>query len=181
MGKKRKQCQTLFLGDPKSLQMLTAAMKLKDACLDSILKNRDITFPTKVCLVKAIFPVVMYGCESWTIKKAKCQRIDAFELWCWWRLQSPCTEIKSINPKENQAQIFIGRTVVEAEAPVLWSPDAKSWLTGIDIDAGKDWRQKKKGVTVDEMVRWHLCFNEPEFEQTPGDSKGQRSLACCSL
>ena len=73
--------------------------------LDSILKNRDITLLTKVCLVKAIaFPVVMYGCESWTIKKAECQRIDAFELWCWRRLLNPldCKEIKPVNPKGNQ-------------------------------------------------------------------------------
>ena len=85
-----KQCQTLFLGAPKSLQMVIAAMKLKDAYslegkvmtnLDSILRSRDIIFPTKVHLVKAmVFPVVMYGCESWTVKKAECRRIDAFEL-----------------------------------------------------------------------------------------------------
>ena len=91
-----KQCQTLFWGAPKSLQMMIAAMKLKDAYslegkvmsnLDSILKSRDITLPTKVCLVKAmVFPVVMYGYESWTVKKAEHQRIDAFELWCWRRL-----------------------------------------------------------------------------------------------
>ena len=92
MGKQWKQCQTSFWGAPKSLQMVTAAMKLKDlplgrkvmTNLDSILKSRDITLPTKVRLVKTIvFPVVMYGCESWTVKKAECQRIDAFELWCW--------------------------------------------------------------------------------------------------
>ena len=89
-----KQWQILFWGAPKSLQMVTAAMKLKDACsleemtnLDSMLKSRDITLPTKVHLVKSmVFPVVMYGCESWTIKKAECQRIDAFEMWCWGRL-----------------------------------------------------------------------------------------------
>ena len=96
MGKQWKQCQTLFWGAPKSLQMMTAAKKLKDAYslekkvmtnLDSILKSRDITLSTKVGLVKAmVFPVVMYGCESWTVKKAECQRIDAFELWCWRRL-----------------------------------------------------------------------------------------------
>ena len=95
MEKQWKQCQTLFLGAPKSLQMVIAAMKLKDACslegvitnLDSILKSRDITLPTKVHLVKAmVFPVVTYGCESWTVKKAECRRIDAFELWCWRRL-----------------------------------------------------------------------------------------------
>ena len=91
-----KQCQTLFLGAPKSLQMVTAAMKLKKLLLlgrkvttnlDSILKSRDITLPTKVCLVKAMgFPIVMCGCESWTTKKAGCRRIDVFELWCWRRL-----------------------------------------------------------------------------------------------
>ena len=95
MVKQWKQCQILFLGAPKSLQMVTAAMKLKMLDpwkkvminLDSILKSRDITFPTKVCLVKAmVFPVVTYGCESWTVKKAECLRIDAFELWCWRRL-----------------------------------------------------------------------------------------------
>ena len=92
MGKQWKQCQTLFLGAPKSLQMVTAAMKLKDTYslekkvmtnLDRILKGRNITLLIKVCLVKAmVFPVVMYGYESWTIKKAECSRIDAFELWC---------------------------------------------------------------------------------------------------
>ena len=97
MGKQWKQWLTLFWGAPKSLQMVIAAMKLEDACLllgrkvmtnlDSILKSSDITLPTKVCLVKAmVFPVVMYGCESWTIKKTECQRIDAFELWYWRRL-----------------------------------------------------------------------------------------------
>ena len=95
MGKQWKQCQTLFLGAPKSLQMVTAAMKLRCLLvgrkvmtnLDSTLKNRDITLPTKVHLVKAmVFPVVMYGCESWTVKKAECRIIDVFELWCWRRL-----------------------------------------------------------------------------------------------
>ena len=95
MGKQWKQCQTLFWGALKSLQMVIAAMKLKDAYslegvmsnLDSILKSRDITWPTNVCLVKAmVFPVVTYGCESWTVKKAERWRIDAFELWCWRRL-----------------------------------------------------------------------------------------------
>ena len=95
MGKQWKQCQTLFFGAPKSLQVVTAAMKLKNVTLgrkamtnlDSILKSRDITLPTKVGLVKAmVFPVVMYGCESWTIKKAEHRRIGAFEVWCWRRL-----------------------------------------------------------------------------------------------
>ena len=102
-----------ILGPLKSVQMVTAAMKKKMFLgrkvmtnLDSILKSRDITLPTKVHLVKSmVSPVVMYGCERWTIKKAECQRTDAFELWCWRRLLSPldCKEIKPVNPKGNQS------------------------------------------------------------------------------
>ena len=95
--------------------------------LDSILKSRDTTLPTKVHLVKAmVFPVVMYGCESWTIKKAEHQRIDAFELLCWKRLESSldCKEIQPVHPKENQSWVFIGSTDAEAETPILWLPDA---------------------------------------------------------
>ena len=105
MGKQWKQCQTLFWGAPKSLQMVIAAMKLRRLLLgrkvmtnlDSIFKSRDITLPTEVHLVKAmVFPVVMYGCESWTVKKAECRRIDVFELWCWRRLlRVPGTARKS--------------------------------------------------------------------------------------
>ena len=98
--------------------------------LDSILKSRDITLPTKVHLVKAmVFPVVMYGCESWTIKKAERRRLDAFELWCWRRLlKSPldCKEIQPVRPKGDQSWVFIGRTDVEDETPILWPPDVKS-------------------------------------------------------
>ena len=96
---------------------------------ESILKSRDITLSTKVRLVKAmVFPVVMYGCESWTIKKAECQRIDAFELWCWRRLKSPldCKEIQPVQPKGNQSWVFIGKTDFEAETPIFWPPDVKS-------------------------------------------------------
>ena len=110
--------------------------------LDSILNSRDITLPTKVCLVKAmVFPVVMCGCESWTIKKAEWQRIDALVLWCWRRLLRvpwSCKEIQPLHPKGDQSWVFIGRTDVEAETPILWPPDAKSQLTGKDPDAGKD-------------------------------------------
>ena len=98
------------------------------ANLDSVLKSRDITLQTKVHLVKAmVFPVVMYGCESWTIKKVEHQRIDAFELWCWRRLLSPldCKEIQPVHPKD-QSWVFIGWTDVEAETPILWPPDVKS-------------------------------------------------------
>ena len=93
--------------------------------------------------------------ESWTIKKVECRRIDAFELWCWRRLLSSLDykEIKLANPKENQSWMFIGRTGAEAETPILSPPDAKNWLTGKGSDAGKDWRQKEKGVAEDAMVR----------------------------
>ena len=115
--------------------------------LDIILKSRDITLPTKVRLVKAmVFPVVMYGCESWTLKKAERWRIDAFELWHWRRvLRVPCKEIQAVHPKRDQPWVFIGRTDVEAETPILWPPDAKTWVIGKDPDAGKDWGQEEKG------------------------------------
>ena len=102
-------------------------------------------------IVKAmVFPVVMYGCESWTIKKVEHWRIDAFELWCWRRLW----EIQSVNPKGNQSWIFAGRTDAEAETPIFWPPVAKNWLVGKDLDAGKDWRQEEKGMTEDKIVGW---------------------------
>ena len=111
--------------------------------LDSILNSRDITLSTKVHLVKAmVFPVVMYGCESWTIKKAERQRIDAFVLWCWRRL---------LTVKGDQSWDFFGRIDVEAETPILWPPDAKSWLIGKDPNAGKDWRQEEK---EQQKMRW---------------------------
>ena len=135
--------------------------------LDSILKCRDITLPTKVHLVKAmVFPEVMYGCESWTIKKSECWRIDAFELWCWRILESPLDskEIQPVHPKGNQSWIFIGRTDAEAETPILWPPDVKNWLLRKDPDAGKDWRREEKGMTEDEMVGWYHRLNGHEFE-----------------
>ena len=113
--------------------------------LDSILKSRDITLLTKVCLVKAMFFLaVMYGYESWTIKKVERQRTDAFELVLEKTLESPldCKETKPVNPKGNQSWTFIGRTDAETEAPILWPPDEKNWLIGKDPDAGKDWRQE---------------------------------------
>jgi len=151
--------------------------------LDSILKSRDITLLTKVHIVKAmVFSIVMYRCESWTIKKAKHWRIDAFELWCWRRLLrfSWNARIKPVNPKGNQSWIFIGRTDAEAEAPILWPPDVKNWLTGKDPDAGKDWRKEEKGMTENEMVGWHHRLNGHEFEKAPGVGDGQGSLVCCS-
>ena len=95
--------------------------------LESILKSIDTTLSTKVCLVTSVvFPVVMYGCESWAIKKIEHQRTDAFELWCWRRLLD--CKVKTVNPKGNQSWIFIERTDAEVETPILWPPDAKSWL-----------------------------------------------------
>ena len=135
--------------------------------LDSILKSRDSTLPTKVCLVKAmVFPVVMYGCESWTIKKTEHWRIDAIELWYCRRLESPldCKEIKPVNPKGNMSWIFIVRTHPEVETRILWLPDAKNWLIGKDLDAGKDWRWEVKGTKEDEMVGWHHQCNGHESE-----------------
>ena len=114
--------------------------------------------------------------ESWAPKN-----------WCFWTvvlektLESPlgCKEIKPISLKENQFWIFIGRTDVEAAAPILWPPDEKNRLIWKDPDAGKDWRQEK-GMTEDEMVGWHHLLNGHEFEQAPGTADGQGSLACCS-
>ena len=138
--------------------------------------------PTKVCIVKAmVFPVVMYRCESWTIRKAKCGRIDAFKLWCWRRLlRVPWTArrsnqliLKEINPEYSLEGLklkllYFGHLM------------HKSQLTRKDPNARKDWRQEETGMTEKEMVGWHHWFNGHKFEQTLGDSEGQGSLACCS-
>ena len=138
--------------------------------LDSILKSRDITLSTKVCLVKAmVFPVVMYGCESWTIKKAERQRIDAFELWCWRRLlRVPWTTRRS-----NQSILKAISPVCSLEG-LSWSwnsntldTDVKSWLIGKDPDSGKDWGREKRGTTEDEMVGWHHRLKGHRFGWTP--------------
>ena len=132
--------------------------------LDSILQSRDITLLTKVC--RAIFSsshVLMwelYHKEGWGLKN-----------WCFWTvvlektLESPldCKEIQPVHPKGNQSWVFIGRTDVEAATPISWPPDAKSWLIWKDPGVGKDWRQEEKGMTEDEMVRWHHQLNGYEF------------------
>ena len=152
--------------------------------LDSIFKSRDIPLPTKVHLVKAtVYPVVMYGCESWTVKKAECQRIDAFQLWCWRRvLRVPWTARRSNQSilKEISPGCSFGRNDAKAESPVLLPPDAKSWLISKDPDAGKDWGQEEKGMTKDEMVECHHQLNGYEFGWTPGIGDGQGGLACGS-
>ena len=148
--------------------------------LDSILKNRNITLPTKVCLVRAmVFPVVMYGCENWTIKKVKHQRIDAFELWCWRRpLRVPWTARRS-----NQSilkEISTEGLMLNLKLQYFGPPDAKSWLIWKDPDIRKDWRREEKGTSEGEMVGWHHWINGYGFGWTPGVGDGQGGLMCCS-
>ena len=166
-----------------------AAMKLKRHLLlgrkamtnlDNILKSRDITLPTKVCRVKAIFQYHAWMCEldhkEGLVPKNRCSRIVVLEK----TLESPMDfkEIKPVNLKGNQPWIFIGRT--EAQAPILWPPNANSRLIGKDPDAGKDWRQEEKWTTEDEMIEWHHWLDGHEFEQVLGIGDGQGSMACCS-
>ena len=187
-----KQWQILFFGCSKITADGDCSHEIKRrlllgrkvmTSLVSILKSRDITLPSKVHLVEAIvFPVVMFGCESWTIKKAEDPRMDAFELWCWRRLfESPldCKEIQPVRPKGDQSWVFIGRTDVETETPILWPPDANSWFILKDPDAGKDWGREEKGTREDEMVGWHHRLNGHEFEYALGVGDGQGGLACC--
>ena len=134
--------------------------------LDSVLKSRDITLPTKVHIVTAlVFPVVMYRCKMYN-KESWAQN------WCFWTvvlektLESPldCKEIQPVNPKGNHSWIFIGRANAEAVSPILWPLDAKNWLIGIDPNAGKDWKQEEKGMIEDEMIWWHHWLHRHEFE-----------------
>ena len=139
----------------------------------------------KVRIVKAkVFLVVMYRCESWTIKKAEHWRIDVFKLWCWRKLlRVPWTARRSnqsIFKEKNHSWIFIGRTDAKAETPILWPPDVKSWLSGKDPDAGKDWGQEEKGTTEEEMVGWHHWLDAHGFGWTLGVCDGQGGLACCN-
>ena len=150
--------------------------------LDRILKSRDVTLPTKVHRVKVQFSsshVWMWELdhkESWVPKN-----------WCFWTvvlektLEIPldCKEIQPVHPKGDQFWVFIGRTDVEAEAPILWPPDVKSWLIGKDPDVGKGWRQEEKGTTEDEMAEWHHRLDGHEFGLSPGVGDGQGGLECC--
>ena len=130
-----------------------------------------------------VFPVVMYGCESWTVKKAERRKIDAFELWSWRRLlRVPWTARRSNQSilKEISPGISLEGMMLKLKTPVLWPPHAKSWLIGKDSDAGRDWWQEEKGTTENEMAGWHHQLDGPEFEWTPGVGDGQGGLACCS-
>ena len=149
--------------------------------LDSILKSRDITLPTKACLVKAmVFPVVMYECESWTVKKAECWRIDAFELWSWRRLlrvactARDCMEIQPVHPKGNQSWISIRRTDAEAETSILWPPDVKNWLIGKDLELGKIEGRRRRGQ---QRMRWFDGITDSvDMNLTVGLGDGPRGL-----
>ena len=177
MGKQWKQWETLFFFGSKitadgdcscEIQRHLLLGRKPMINLDSILKNRDTTLPTKVCLVKAmVFPVVIYGCweldhkESWAPKNWFFRTVVLEKT-----LESPLDskEIHPVNPKGNQSWIFIGRTDAEAEIPVLWPSDVKNLLIWKDPDAGKNWRQEEKGTIEDEIVGWHHRFNGHEFE-----------------
>ena len=170
MRKQWKQWQTLFFWAPKSLRMVTAAMKLKDACsleevmtnLDSIFKSRDITLPTKIHLVKAVvFPVVMYGRESWTIKKAEHQRIDASELWCWRRLLRVAWTARKFNQstlKEISLEYSLEGLMLKLK--LHYSGSSCKELTHLK----RPWcweglKTEEKGTTEDEMAGWHHRLN----------------------
>ena len=155
----------------------------RKAMTNSILKSRDVTLPTKVRIVKSMmFPVVMNWCESWTIKKAEHRRIDAFELWCWRRLlrvpwtarRSNQSTLKEISPEYSLEGPML-KLKLQYFGHLMWRTDSLK-----SPDAGKDWRQEKKGTTEDEMVGWHHQPNGHEFEQAPENGEGQGSLACCS-
>ena len=151
--------------------------------LDSILKSRDITLSTKVPLAKAVvFPLVMYGCESWMVKKAECRRIDAF-----WTvvlektLESPlvCKEIQPVHSEGDQSWLFIGRIDAESWNFSTLATSCKELTHWKDSDAGRDWGQEEKGTTEYEMAGWHHQLDGHEFGWTPGVGDGQGGLACC--
>ena len=186
-----KQWLTLFLGALKSLQMVIAAMKLKDTCSlgenydqprEHIKKQRHYSAnkgPSSQGYGFSSSHVWMWELdykESWVLKN-----------WHFWTivlektLESPldCKEIQPVHPKGDQPWVFIGKTDAEAEIPILWPPDVKSWLIWKDPNAGRDWRQEEKGTTEDEMAGWHHRLDGHGFGWTPGVDDGQGGLACC--
>ena len=181
MGEQWKQWLTLFFLAPKSLQMVIAAMKLKDAYSLERKQRRYIANkgPSSQGYGFSSGPVWMWELdseESWVPKNC-----------CFWTvvlektLESPldCKDIQPVHSKGDQSWLFIGRPDTKAETPILWPPHAKSWLIGKDPDAGRDWGQEEKGTTEDEIAGWHHWLDGREFEWTLGDSDGQGGLECC--
>ena len=186
MGKQWRQWETLFFGAPKSLQMVTAVVTLKDTCsleekLWATYKKQRLYFANKSLSSQS------YGFSSshvwmWELDYKKSW---VPKNWCLQTvvLAGSCLdskEIQSVNPKGNQSWIFIGRNWCWSWNSNSWPPDVKNWLIWKDPNAGKDWRQEEKGTTGDEMVGWHHRFDGHEFEQALGIGDGQGSLACCS-
>ena len=192
MGKQWKQCQTLFFGGSKITADGDCSHEIKRRLLlgrkvmtnlDSIFKSIDIALPTKFHRVKAmVFPVVMYGCESWTVKKAEWWRIDAFELWCWRRLlrvpwtarRSNQSILKKISPGYSLDGIML-KLKLQYFGYLMRRVDSLEK----NSDAGRDWRQEEKVMTEDEMAGWNYWLNGHEFERTLGVGDGQGGLACC--
>ena len=192
MEKWWKQWETSFLGGSKITADGYCSHEIKRRLLlerkvmtnlDSILKRRDITLSTKVHLVKAmVFPVVMYGCESWTIKNSERRRIDTFELWCWKRLlrvpwtarRSNQSILKEISPEGSLEGLMLKLKLQYFGHLML------SWLIGEDPDAERDWGQEEKWTTENEMAGWHHRLHAHEFEWTLGVCDGQGCLVCCN-
>ena len=188
--KQWEQWVTLFSWAPKLLWMMTTAKKLKHFLLGrKVMTNLNSSLKSRTFVNKGPYSQ-SYGFSSSHVWMWELDHKEGRELnnWCFQNvvpektLENPleCKEIKPVSLKGNQSWILIERTHAEAETPILWPPDAKSWLTGKYLDAGIDWRQQKKRVREDEMVGQQHRFNGPEFEQAPGVNDGQGSLACCS-
>ena len=192
MGIKWKQWQFLFSWAPKSLWMMAKAMKLKDTCCfeESYDKSRQCIKKQRHHFANKGPYSQSYGLSNTHVHMWELDHKEGWvpKKWCFWMvvlektLESPLDskEIKPVNPKGNKSWIIIGRTDPEAEALILWPPDAKSQPTGKDHNAGKHWGQEEKWLTENEMAVQHHQLNGREFEQTQGDNEGQGSLACCS-
>ena len=190
MGKQWNQRQALFSWAPKSLQTVTAGMKLNDSySLEGVMTNLDRILKSRDFVNKGLSSQG-YGLSSGHVWMWELDYKESWVLknWCFWTvvlettLESPwhCKEIQPVHPKEDHSWVFTGRTDVEAETPILWPPDVRSWPIRKDPEAGKDWGQEEKGTTEDEMVRWHHWLNGHGFGWTPGVGDGQGGLACYS-
>ena len=190
MGKNWKQWQIFFSWAPKLLQTAPVVRKLKTAApWKKSYKTRQCTKKQRHYFLKKDLYSQSYGFSSSHVLMWELNHNEEWapKNWCFWTvvlektLTNPldCKETKSVNPKGNQSWLFIGRPDAEDDAPILWPLDGKRQLIGKVPDAGKDWRQEEKGMTEDETGVWHHRLNGREFEQTPRDSEGQESMACC--